>query len=301
MSIAFMFPGQSSRDALMFDRLYALDPEVTRDVLGCAEEVLGRKIRTAFSTNRDVQVAVFVANHAHLVALERAGVRADVSLGLSLGEYNHLVHIGAIGFDEALALVDARGAAYDAGPSGAMACVFPTDHDALAEMLRAFPRLEIVNFNSPMQHVIAGPREEIMWACPVLEEEGATCVIIEDRIPMHASRFAPVARALARTLQRAPWRAPRMPYLPNVTARFETAPTPARIGHLLARHVFSPVRWRESIEIVASDPNVVFVEVGPRTVLFNLLSRSWLRNARFATDGRHEGLSRLAENIQHAA
>ncbi len=306
MTIAFMFPGQSSRDPLMFERLRALDPVATRDVLERAVRVLGRDVSTSFATNRDVQVAVFVANHAHLVALERTGVTADVSLGLSLGEYNHLVHAGAISFEDALALVDARGAAYDGGPEGAMACAFPIeleDLKTIVDRMRGFGPLEIVNLNSPTQHVIAGARGAVAAACAALEEEaGVSSVLIEDRIPMHASIFRPVAVRFARALQRARWQTPRLPYLPNVTARVERAPSPTRIAHLLARHVFSPVLWRESIDLVtARHPDAIFVEVGPRTVLFNMLSRSWKRNARFATDGGHKGLATLAKDIGHAA
>jgi [acyl-carrier-protein] S-malonyltransferase len=306
MTIAFMFPGQSSRGPQMFTRLRALDADATNEVLSRAATVLGRNVPTTFTTNRDVQVAVFVANHAHLVALERSGVHADVSLGLSLGEYNHLVHAGAISFEDALALVDARGAAYDAGPEGSMACAFPVAIDALEPIvarMRGFGPLEIVNFNSPTQHVIAGARGAVSAACAALEEEaGASCVLIENRIPMHASMFRPVALRLARTLQRASWQTPKLPYLPNVTARFERSPSPSRIAHLLARHVFSPVRWRESIDLVTErDPSVVLVEVGPKTVLYNLLSRTWKKNARFATDGKHEGLNALAQDISRAA
>lgn len=313
MTIAFMFPGQSSRDPSMFERLWALDGDATAEVVTRASDVLGRDLvkhyradnEAAFATNRDVQVGVFVASHAHLVALERAGVHADVSMGLSLGEYNHLVHAGAIAFEDALRLVDARGAAYDAGPDGAMACVFPLPLDLLratVERARQGAPLEIVNFNSPTQHVVAGSREAVKRACDEVEEAGCTCVVIEDRIPMHASTFRPVAGALARTLHRARWRPPRLPYLPNVTARVEPYPSPARIAHLLTAHVFSPVRWRETIELVAERaPDVVFVEVGPRTVLYNLLSRSWKKNARFASDARHQGLRELAKEIRRAA
>jgi len=314
VTIAFMFPGQSSRDPQMFERLEALDAEATSAVMGRASRALGRDLRehyresnaAMFETNRDVQVGVFVANHAHLVALERTGVRAQFSLGLSLGEYNHLVHAGAIAFEDAVRLVDARGVAYDAGPRGAMACVFPLPVDVLCgtiERMRTFGSLDIANLNSPTQNVIAGAREAVLAACESLEDEhGCTCVLIEDKIPMHASIFRPVARALEPVLRAARWRTPRLPYLPNVTASFEAAPTPSRIVERLVSHVHSPVLWRQSIELVAgAGAEMVFVEVGPRTVLHNLLSRSWKRNPRFATDGQHRGLDALGKEIARAA
>jgi [acyl-carrier-protein] S-malonyltransferase len=261
MTTVFMFPGQSSRYPEMLDRLAIWAEEDTRAVLGEASDALGRDLRAhyradnpaIFATNRDVQLGVFLANHIHLLALERAGVRAGRSLGLSLGEYNHLVHAGALGFLDALRLVDARGAAYDEGPEGVMASVFPLPIEELLDVVaraRAAGRLEIANFNSPLQHVIAGDRAAIEVASGLLDDEhGVDCAVIEQRIPMHTSMFAPVAESLRPALLRAPWRTPRKPYLPNVLGYVEELPTPARIVELLAqRHVFRPVRFRESID-----------------------------------------------------
>lgn len=297
MTPIFMFPGQSSRYPEMIDRLTAWAGVDARDVIEQASMALGRDIRAhyradnpqIYATNRDVQIGVFLANHIHLVALERAGVHAQLSLGLSLGEYNHLVHIGALGFLDAVRLVDARGAAYDAGPEGAMASVFPLPLDDLEEVVsraRAHGPLEIVNLNSPTQNVIAGAQTAIDAAAAILDDEhGAECRVIEQRVPMHASIFAPVAAALRPALAQTTFRKPRYPYLPNVLGRFEDEPLPARIADLLAQHVYSPVLFRASIDFIAEHyPDAAFIEVGPRAVLFNLLSRKWRPNPRFKTD-----------------
>lgn len=293
----FMFPGQSSRYPEMMDRLMARAPHAATPVLELASDVLGRDLRAhfradnadAFATNRDVQLGVFIANYIHQRALEQSGVRAELSLGLSLGEYNHLVHIGALEFVDALRVVNARGAAYDAGPEGAMASVFPLDVDELAEVVervREHGPLEIANLNSPTQNVLSGARASIDAASAILEDEySCECVMIEQRIPMHASIFRPAADALRPVLEAAPWREAARPYLPNVLARFEDAPTASRITELLCQHVYSPVRWRQSIDFIAERyPDAAFVEVGPRAVLYNLLSRKWRTNARFKTD-----------------
>lgn len=297
MTPIFMFPGQSSRYPEMIDRLCSWAQEGAREVLGEASEMLGRDLRAhyraenpnIFATNRDVQVGVFVANHIHLVALERAGVHAKLSLGLSLGEYNHLVHIGALRFADAVRLVDARGAAYDAGPSGAMASVFPLSLDELEDVViraREHGPLEIVNLNSPTQNVIAGAPEAIDAAAAILDDEhSAECRVIEQRVPMHASVFRPVATALEPVLNRAPFHAPRYPYLPNVLGHFEPNATASRIAQLLAHHVYSPVLFRASIDFLADKhADAGFIEVGPRAVLFNLLSRKWRPNPRYKTD-----------------
>jgi len=107
-ALAWIFPGQNSRYPSMLEKLVARDRESVQWIER-ASDVLGRDLARhyrsdndgIFARNRDVQIGVFLANHLHWQSLERAGLRAGCSAGLSLGEYNHLVHIGAL--DEACA------------------------------------------------------------------------------------------------------------------------------------------------------------------------------------------------------
>jgi [acyl-carrier-protein] S-malonyltransferase len=298
-----MFPGQSSRDSGMFDRLFALRPE-NRERVKQASELLGRDLLTqyhrdnpeAFARNRDVQVGVFLANQLFLETLEAQGITAEYSLGLSLGEYNHLVHIGCLDFESALRLVDARGAAYDRGAElcgGAMASCFPIELDELLEVVeraRNHGSLDVGNLNSPQQHVISGEHAAVNAAIDILEEEfSIDPVVIEQRVPMHSSRFRPVAELLQPALSETRFARPLRPYLPNVLAELLRQPDAETIVGLLLRHVYEPVRWRESIELLCeSVPGARFIEVGPRGVLYNLLSPRWKRVDRFKTDSAED-------------
>ncbi len=305
----FLFPGQSSRYPEMLSRLREVAPEELAATFGEASSALGRDLERhyrpdnagMFVANRDVQVGVFLTNHVHLLALERRGVRAPLSLGLSLGEYNHLVHAGALGFVEALRLVDARGALYDAGPRGEMASVFPLPLPELEEVVaraRARGVVEISGYNSPSQHVVAGEPAALAAVAEIARDELACeCVTIERHLPMHSSLFAPVGAALAPLLGEARWRAPRLPYLPNVLGAIEPRPSAARLVELLVAHVHRPVLWRASIEAaLRRHPDAAFVEVGPRAVLHNLLTKRWVSARRLRTDvdapGHYDALAK---------
>jgi len=271
-----------------------LAPPVTTPWIDAACARLGRDLRawdalpaaSAFATNRDVQVGVFVANHLHLMAFQSVAGPAVASAGMSLGEYNHLVHIGAIDFLDALAVVDQRGRAYDAGPRGCMAAVFPVTPDEVEEVLRrSHGFVAISNRNSPRQQVIAGEVDAVRAAMALLEEEQwATATVIEPHIPMHTARFAPAAQALEPALRAAPWCSPQRPYVPNVLGRTLLDPTPDDIVQHLLRHVSEPVRWQTTVEhLHAEHPHATFVEVGPASVLHDLMRVSWLRVRRAHT------------------
>lgn len=293
-----MFPGQSSADPGMILRAGTLGA-AARSVLTDAARVLGRAHLSRYTlasgarleTNQDVQIAVFLATQMHLRALEAEGLTAACSLGLSLGEYSHLVHIGALTFEDALALVVRRGAAYNQSPVGIMVAVLGATEDEVADAVARASAQGIVvisNYNAPTQHVIAGQRAAVQAAVTILEDEcGATTVETESAVPMHSPVLAPVAAAFRLDLERAPWRAPSRPYISNVSGAPEPNPSPAVFIERLAAHVVEPVRWRGAIEhLAAASPGACFVEVGPGSVLFNMLSRRWLEVRRAKADDR---------------
>lgn len=225
----------------------------------------------------------------YLAALHAEGIHASASLGLSLGEYSHLVDIGAIDFEDALHLVDERGRCYDDAPPGIMATILAVDHDTVAdavERARAHGAIAISNINAPTQHVIAGEEAAVTWASTFLEDEHAAHVaVIERRVPMHSPMMTTVADQFEPALANAPWRRPERDYFPNVTG----APLPASgaddfVSHL-KRHVSEPVLWQRSLDhLVASQPQATFVEVGPGGVLHNMMGRAWKSARRHRVD-----------------
>lgn len=296
-----LFPGQSSRDPEMLERVLAAWPKGA-ELVAEASHALHRDLRAAyrprrgdemFADNRSIQVGVFLCSHLHLEALRSQGIEGDLSLGLSLGEYNHLVHIGALTFLDALRLVDARGAAYDRGPAGMTAAVFPLESEHLAEYVAQVTGhgvVEVVNYNSPTQHVVSGERPAVEALLQLLADETfAEAVVLDERLPLHSSLFEPVAAELRPHLLRACWRKPNRPYYPNVRPGPRKAPTTEEFVELLTHQVAAPVLWRQAIEVVAERyPAAEFIEVGPCAVLSGLLRR-WLLNPRRKTD-RPNGL-----------
>lgn len=297
-----MFPGQSSVGPEIVARALRAHP-AAQQVAGRARAVLGPARAAAYldvpavslASNRDIQITVFLATQMYLAALHAEGIEATRSLGLSLGEYSHLVHIGALDFEDALQLVDERGRCYDEAPQGVMATVLAVPHDVVASVVNraALEQGPIVisNINAPTQHVIAGAEAAVAWASAALEDEHAAHVtVIERRVPMHSPLMAPVARAFAPSLARAPWQRPSLPYLPNVTATSIDRATPNDFVALLTRHVGEPVLWQSTVDrLIASHGEAAFIEVGPGGVLHNMFGRVW-RGARRARVDAPEGI-----------
>jgi len=307
--LVFMFPGQSSRYPEMIEKLTA-EHESARKIIVDASDVLKRDLNAhylssneaIFATNRDVQIGMFIANHIHMTLLADAGVSTRSSLGLSLGEYNHLVHIGALSFSDGLTLVEKRGKLFDEGANGVMVSLFPIeapDLEAIIADLKLEQRVAIGLYNSPRQQVLSGERAAVEQVLAKVEDEMfADATEIESRIPMHSPLFTSVGAALKPVLDAAPLKAPKFAYVPNVRGDVIDAVSPAVIRDCLAAHVFNPVRWQKSVEAVAarsSDP--LFLEVGPRAVLFNLIARGWTPGKRAKTDSAKDGSGHFRELV----
>jgi malonyl CoA-acyl carrier protein transacylase len=292
--LIFVFPGQSSRDPLMFDRLAKVDPGLAANALSNFSAQVGRSFDGAFASNLEIQVAVFEVTQAWLQLVHEAGLSEQASAGLSLGEYSHCVAIGALSSDAARNLVAARGRCYDAGPAGVMAAMFPL---SLAELevlcaqvcaeLSDANAVAVANINSPTQNVIAGTSAAVDRVLALaLDEFFINGQLIEHRIPMHVPLFAPVVDAFRPALAAAPWQIPTAEYWPNVDAKPLVGGQPVDFIDCLARHVWQPVRWRDTIDAMLvrySDP--VFVEIGPLQILARMMSRKWIDPQRvFAID-----------------
>lgn len=117
--------------------------------------------------------------------LEEQGVRAEMTAGLSLGEYSAYVASGAMEFEEAVALVQKRGKFMaEAVPSGegAMYAIIGLDtelvEEACKEAVDAGLGLAIpANYNAPGQIVIAGAAKAVEKAAKLAKEKGAKLAV----------------------------------------------------------------------------------------------------------------------------
>jgi len=280
MTVVYMFPGQNSRHPEMIDDLRQWNG--CERILNDASDILGRDVSAhygstnsgMFDRNRDVQIGVFLASYIHAERLAAEGIRADASLGLSLGEYNHLVDIGALSFASALKLLDARGRAYENGPRGLMMSVLPCERREVEQVLGAAD----ISIELSLKHfVIGGERAAVEAAAASLEENFFVQPrVIDVSLPMHSRVFRPAAEAFREALEKTEWLPARRAYLPNVDGEFLTNARPADFVDRLYRHVFSTVKWAQSLAAVVDRyPDAVFVEAGPGRILSNLVSRQY--------------------------
>jgi [acyl-carrier-protein] S-malonyltransferase len=286
---AIVFPGQGAQAVGMAGDWVEACPRAA-ELFARAAEILGYDLLAVcrggpadrLNTTAVSQPAILVTSLAALEVLRgREGHPLDaarITAGLSLGEYTALVFAGALGFDDAVRLVDVRGRAMQDCAErrpGAMLAVLGVDRDpllALCDECRGGDVLEVANVLCPGTIVCSGSKD----ACTRLEAAALAagamkCVPLEVAGAFHTVLMQPAVERLTAALAAADLRPPRIPVVSNVDARPHT--DPVEIRGLLARQVVGVVEWNASMAYILSTGVRSVWEVGPGRVLRGLMKR----------------------------
>jgi len=259
----------------LFDRF----PDWTREadaILGysirelCLDDPRGELVQTAFT-----QPALFVVNAMTFRARQEGGAVAPAFVaGHSLGEFNALLAAGAFDFTTGLTLVRQRGALMGRVRGGGMAAVIglePARIQAVLASSDAGRRLDVANFNSFDQTVIAGPTDDLAAVKPDFEAAGVRAYIpLNVSAPFHSRYMRDAAAEYAHVLAGAALRPPSIPVVANVTAQ---PYGPAAVRDTLARQIGESVRWLDSMLYLLDQGVTTFEETGPGAVLTKLVAQ----------------------------
>ena len=290
MTLALLFPGQGSQVVGMGRALYQ-ESAAARRVFDEADEVLGFSLSRLCFEGPEEQLKQTVNTQpailTHSVAAyrdleERAPERlegAAYAAGHSLGEYSANVAAGSLAFSDAVSLVRERGRLMqEAVPpeAGAMAAIIGLPAEAVESVCAEAAQGEVVaaaNYNSPDQIVIAGHAGAVARAWSLCMERGARkAIAIPVSAPFHCELMAPARERLRPRLEEVSLEPARFPVVTNVDAR--PVSEPAGLRDALVRQVDSPVRWAESVRLLAAGGVDRALEIGPGNVLTGLVRRT---------------------------
>ncbi len=281
--IAFVFPGQASQYIGMGKELWGTFPSA-KDIFAQADEVLSFPLTQLcfegpaekLQSTENTQPAVFTVSIAALLALREKGVKPDVIVGHSFGEYAALVAAEAIKFEDAFKLVRKRAQfMQEAVPSGKgkMVAIIGLSRDqvvAICEEASELGVVEPVAFNRPEQIVISGEKDAVNKAAELAIKRGAEeARDLATSAPFHCSLMRPAQDRLRGELYETKINDPQIPFITTVKGEFVHSGQEVR--ERLIEQMTSPVLWCDSVQTMVNFGVSICIEVGPGKVLSRLI------------------------------
>ena len=279
--IAFIYPGQGAQAVGMGADFYEKSP-LSKAVFDQASEVVSLDLKKLCFEENDLlnkteytQVAMVTACLAMTRAVEAMGLHADMTAGLSLGEYCAIAVAGGMCDLDAIRTVRARGIFMEhAAPegTGAMSAVLGLDAGVIEDVLRDREGVSIANYNCPGQIVITGEAKAVDEAGNALKEAGARRVLpLKVSGPFHSPMMQPAGEELAKVFAGVSMNPLKLPYVANINA--EVVTDCGKIEGLLVAQVSGSVRWQQSVEEMIRQGVDTFVEIGPGRTLSGFLRK----------------------------
>jgi [acyl-carrier-protein] S-malonyltransferase len=290
MKTAFLFPGQGAQTVGMGADIARSFPAAAK-IFDQADKILGYPLSKIcfegpaeqLNTTTISQPAIFVTSAAVLEALRQnpatSSLSADVTAGLSLGEYTALYAAGVLSFEDGLALVQKRGQAMQAAADateGAMVSIIGLDDQKVHELCAEAGQGDLlvpVNFNCPGQIVISGSKRACRRAKELAVTYGAIKVVrLEVAGAFHTSMMSSAARALKEALSNCRISEPAaIKVIANINAEYY--PSAQKIAEGLIKQLTCPILWQKCMERLLADGVEKFYEIGPGRVLTSLMKR----------------------------
>ncbi len=273
---AFIFPGQGALYTRMGKDFYDNYQE-SREIYDIASRVLDMDMAELCFEENDrlnitefTQIAMVTTCMAILTQVVKSGIKPDICAGLSLGEYPALMASGVLDFEEGIRVVRRRGIlmqnAVEPG-AGAMAAVLGLDNASIEMICQCTPGIvTVANYNCPGQSVISGEKQSVEAAGEQLMKSGAKRVIMLNVSgPFHSPMLKEAGDMLYQVLEGVKLSNPVVPYTANVSA--ELIQSKEEIRELLAKQVYSSVKWQQSVENMIAAGVDTFIEIGPGKTL----------------------------------
>ncbi|MGL5254924.1 MAG: ACP S-malonyltransferase [Brevinema sp.] len=282
--MVFFFPGQGTQSVGMGSNLLDKYPSVAQPMFEQANDILGFNLQKLclegpediLTDTKNAQPAILTVQAIILELLKAKNIKPKAAAGHSLGEISALMAAEVLSFEDALRLVQKRGAlmsSADPDKKGGMSAILGLSDEQVIAICKEASQTaycEPVNFNAPGQVVISGLKEGCAKAGELASTEGAKVVHLVVGGAFHSKLMENAANEFATYVKGITFKQGICPVVSNVTAEFYSAD---EASILLPKQIASPVRWVESVHYLKNKGFSEGVELSSSPVIRGLIRK----------------------------
>lgn len=279
--IAFLFTGQGAQYPDMGRQLYETQPNFRQIIDRCDRllrpyleipllEVLypANGKHSPINETAYTQPALFAIEYALAQLWQSWGIKPDVVMGHSVGEYVAACVAGVFSLEDGLKLIAQRGLLMQSLPrDGEMVSVMASEAE-VAELLAEEKLVAIAAINGPQSVVISGKKEAVAAITNTLTAKEIKTQKLAVSHAFHSPLMEPMLPDFARVAREVTYSQPKIDLISNVTG--ELASDEIATPEYWCRHIRQPVRFAASMETLHQGGYELFLECGPKPILLGM-------------------------------